>query len=119
MSTTKHVRRSVSLPTPIAKQVERMAKSQRLSDNRVLVELIELGIEARKQKEKAFFELAERFRAARDPQQAKRLGNELGRLVFGEDEAYERAERQAAALLDRGFHLGGETRDGREESHER
>jgi len=83
MAATKHVRRSVSLPAPIAKQVDRMAKSQRLSDNRVLVELIELGIEVRKQKEKAFFELAERFRAASDPEQAKRLGDELGRLVFG------------------------------------
>jgi hypothetical protein len=81
---TKQVRRSVSLPAPIAKQVDRMAKAQRLSDNRVLVELIELGIEARKQKEKAFFELAERFRNASDPDQAKQLGNELGRLVFGE-----------------------------------
>lgn len=49
-----------------------------------LIELIELGIEARKQKEKAFFELAERFRAESNPQQAKRLGDELGRLVFGE-----------------------------------
>ena len=117
--TTKHVRRSVSLPAPIAKQVERMAKSQRLSDNRVLVELIELGIEARKQKEKAFFELAERFRAASDPQQAKRLGVELGRLVFGEEEAYERAQRQATVLLDRGFHLGGVIRSGRDEWHER
>ncbi len=84
MPTTKHVRRSVSLPAPIAKQVDRLAKSQRLSDNRVLVELIELGIEARKQKEKEFFELAERFRAADDPDQAKRLGDELGRMVFGE-----------------------------------
>lgn len=84
MPATKHVRRSVSLPAPIAKQVDRMAKSQRLSDNRVLVELIELGIEARKQKEKAFFDLAERFRATSDPEQAKRLGDELGRLVFGE-----------------------------------
>ncbi|MGC9988228.1 MAG: hypothetical protein ABSC07_06535 [Terriglobales bacterium] len=61
-----------------------MAKSQRLSDNRVLVELIELGIEARKQKEKAFFELAERFRGANDPDEAKQLGDQLGRLVFGE-----------------------------------
>jgi hypothetical protein len=61
-----------------------MAKSQRLSDNRVLVELIELGIETRKQKEKAFFELAERFRSASDPAAAKQLGDELGRLVFGE-----------------------------------
>jgi hypothetical protein len=84
MPASKHVRRSVSLPIPIARQVERIAKTGRLSDNRVLVELIELGIEARKQKEKAFFELAERFRAASDPQQAERLGDELGRFVFGE-----------------------------------
>jgi hypothetical protein len=84
MPSTKHVRRSVSLPATIAKQVDRLAKSQRLSDNRVLVELIELGIEARRQKEKEFFELAERFRAADDPEQARRLGDELGRMVFGE-----------------------------------
>jgi len=84
MQVTKHVRRSISIPLPVAKQVERMAKNQRLSDNRVLVELIELGIEARKQKEKVFFDLAERFRSASDPDQAKQLGDELGRLVFGE-----------------------------------
>lgn len=84
MQNTKQVRRSVSLPTQIAKQVERVAKNRRLSDNRVLVELIELGLEAQKQREKAFFELAERFRAARDPQQAKQMGDELGRMVFGE-----------------------------------
>jgi hypothetical protein len=61
-----------------------MAKAQRLSDNRVLVELIELGIEARKQKEKAFFDKAERFRSANDPDEAKQLGDELGRMVFDE-----------------------------------
>jgi hypothetical protein len=59
-----------------------MAKSQRLSDNRVLVELIELGIEARKQREKAFFELAERFRNATDPEEVKRLGDKMGLMVF-------------------------------------
>jgi predicted NAD-dependent protein-ADP-ribosyltransferase YbiA (DUF1768 family) len=61
-----------------------MAKRRRLSENRVLVELIEQGMEARKEKERAFFDLAERFRAASDPAQAKALGEELGRLVFGE-----------------------------------
>jgi hypothetical protein len=61
-----------------------MAKQRRLSDNRVLVELIEQGIEARKRKERAFFELAERFREERDPEQVKRLGDALGRMVFGE-----------------------------------
>ncbi len=80
----KHVRRSVTLPPKIARQVETLARERDLSDNRVLVELIEQGIEARKQKEKAFFQLAERFRAADDPEQVKQLGNQLGRFVFGE-----------------------------------
>ena len=79
----KHVRRSVTLPAKIAKQVEAFAKERDLSDNRVLVELIEQGIEARQQKEKAFFQLAERFRAADDPEQVKQLGDQLGRFAFG------------------------------------
>ena len=82
--TGKLVRRSVTLPRTVAKQIETMAKKRRLSDNRVLVELIEQGIEARREKEKAFFELAERFRTATDPEQVKRLGDELGRFVFGD-----------------------------------
>jgi hypothetical protein len=82
MPASKQVRRSVSLPAAVARQVERIAKAQRLSDNRVLVELIELGIEARKEKEKAFFELAERFRNASDPDDARRLGDQLGLFVF-------------------------------------
>jgi hypothetical protein len=40
-------------------------------------------------------------------------------ILIGEEEAYERAERQAAALLDQGFHLGGVIRAGRDEWHER
>ena len=47
------------------------------------MELIELGIEASKQKEKAFFERAERFRASKDSEEAKQLGDRLGRFVFG------------------------------------
>jgi len=80
----KHVRRSVTLPPKIARQVEALARERDLSDNRVLIELIEQGIEARQQKEKAFFQLAERFRAADDPEQVKQLGDQLGRFVFGE-----------------------------------
>jgi hypothetical protein len=79
-----NVRRSIALPPEVAKQVDILAKRRRLSDNRVLVELIELGIEAGKQKEKAFFELAERFRAANEPGEVKELGDALGRFVFGE-----------------------------------
>jgi hypothetical protein len=84
MPASKQVRRSITLPLQVAKQVDNMAKRRRLSDNRVLVELIEEGIEAQKKKEKAFFELAERFRAAKDPEEIKRLGDNLGRFVFGD-----------------------------------
>jgi predicted DNA-binding ribbon-helix-helix protein len=84
VSSVRRVRRSVSLPAKIAKQVETIAQQRDLSDNRVLVELIEQGIEASRQKEKAFSELAERFRTASDSEQVKQLGDELGRFVFGE-----------------------------------
>lgn len=46
------------------------------------------------------------------------VAQEIESLV-GEDEAYERAERQATELLDRGFHMGGLVRASRDELHER
>ena len=46
------------------------------------------------------------------------LAKEIEFLV-GEEEAYERAERQAVALLDKGFRMGGMIRAGRDELHER
>ena len=50
----------------------------------MLVELIENGIEAERRKEQQFFELAQRFREATDPKEVKRLGDELGRMIFGD-----------------------------------
>ena len=79
----KTVRQSVSLPAKLASQVRTMAKSKRLSATRMLVELIENGIEAEKRKQQEFFDLAERFRNESNPDAAKRLGDELGRMVFG------------------------------------
>jgi uncharacterized protein DUF6364 len=40
-------------------------------------------------------------------------------ILIGEEEAYENAKRQALALLDKGFDLGGEIRASRDELHER
>ena len=79
----KTVRQSVTLPARVAAQVRTIAKRRCLSASRVLVELLEEGIQSRKQKEKAFFELARRFRAAAEPDEVSRLGNELGKMMFG------------------------------------
>ncbi len=81
--TNKMVRQSVSLPLNVAVQVRSLAKTRRLSANRMLVELIENGMEAEKRKQQEFLGLAERFRSATDPKEVKRLGDQLGRMVFG------------------------------------
>ena len=79
----KTVRQSITLPVKMATQVRTMAKSRRLSATRMLVELIENGLEAEKRKQLEFFDLAERFRNERDPEEIKRLGSQLGRMAFG------------------------------------
>jgi hypothetical protein len=82
-SPNKTVRQSVSLPAKIATQVRSLARHRKVSSNRILVELIENGLAAEKRRELEFFELAEKFREASDPLEAKRLGDKLGQLVFG------------------------------------
>ena len=77
------VRQSVTLPSSVAVQVRSLAKTRRLSANRILVELIESGMQAEKRKQQEFFALAERFRAATDPEDVQRLGDQMGRMVFG------------------------------------
>src|SRR5260370_33872422 len=78
----KAVRQSVSLPLRLAKQVGSLAKSRKLSKNRMLLELIENGIDAEKRRQQQFFALAERFRNEQDPEAADLLGRDTGRLVF-------------------------------------
>lgn len=80
----KPVRQSVSLPPRIARRVKSLAKSSRTSANRILVELIESGLEVREQERKRFFDLADRLASARDPQEQSRLKEELARMTFGE-----------------------------------
>ena len=57
----KNIRQSVSLPSVTARRVRTLAKQQRTSANRVLVDLIETGLQAREREKLAFFDLAERL----------------------------------------------------------
>ena len=82
-ASNKIVRQSVGLPAETARRVRSLAKKRRLSANRIIVELVEEGIEAQKRKPREFFELAERFRTATDPKVVERLGDDLGRMIFG------------------------------------
>ncbi len=78
------IRQSVSLPASTAKRVRAMAKARRTSANRVLVDLIETGLEAKEAEKARFLDLAQRFKQAADPRESERLRQELARLTFGE-----------------------------------
>ena len=45
--------------------------------------LLRQGIEPKKITQLKFFKLAERFRKTTNPKQTKRLGDALGRMIFG------------------------------------
>jgi hypothetical protein len=80
----KLIRQSVSLPARVARQVKSLAKTSKTSANRVIVELIETGIEARGQERKRFLDLADRLAHSSDAEDQKRLKAELARMTFGE-----------------------------------
>jgi predicted DNA-binding protein len=80
----KTVRQSVSLPAGVARRVKSLATTSRTSANRVIIELIESGLEAREREKTHFFEVADRLARSRDAGDQKRLKNELARMTFGE-----------------------------------
>jgi metal-responsive CopG/Arc/MetJ family transcriptional regulator len=78
------LRRSVSLPSQVARRVEAIAKRERTSSSRVIVELIESGLEAREREKTEFFELADRLVNSSDPSEQAKLKKELARRTFGD-----------------------------------
>ena len=80
----KAVRQSVSLPSGVARRVQALAKRRRTSANRVIVELIETGLEAREREKRTFFELADRLAHSSDASEQRHLKEELARMTFGD-----------------------------------
>ena len=78
------VRQSVTLPPAVARRVQSLAKSNRTSASRILVKLIESGLEARENEKRRFLELADRLTRTDDPEEQHRLKEDLARMTFGE-----------------------------------
>lgn len=79
----KTVRRSISLAADTDAEVQKLARRQRQSANRVLESLIETGLAAKEAEKRLFFELAERLRTTRDPAELRQVKDELARMTFG------------------------------------
>jgi ParB-like chromosome segregation protein Spo0J len=80
----KPIRQSVSLPPRIARRVKALARTKKTSASRVVVDLIEAGLEAREREKNLFFELADRLARSPDAAEQKRLKEDLARMTFGD-----------------------------------
>jgi len=80
----KNVRQSVSLPAPLAKRVRRIAETRKASANRVILDLIEAGLESKESEKERFFALTNRLSESGDPAERQRIKKELARITFGE-----------------------------------
>lgn len=82
-TTLKAVRQSVSLPLPLAKRVKALAKNRNVSSNRILVELVETGLQSKEEEKGRFLELADRLTKSNNPQEQRDLKEQLARMTFG------------------------------------
>jgi len=81
---SKTVRRSLALPSRIAKRVKALAKHQGTSPSHVLLDLIELGLHSREQEQQRFHQLAERLQTSASPEERQQVKKELARMTFEE-----------------------------------
>ena len=82
--TEKAIRKSVTLPSQVAKRVSALAKSQKVSSNRILVDLVEAGLRSKEEEKRRFFELANRLSTSTNVKEQQEIKEQLARMTFGE-----------------------------------
>ena len=83
-ATERSVRQSVSIPTGMARRVRALAKTRKTSANRVLVDLIEAGLQSKEAEKERFFSLVNQLTESRNVAERQRLKEELARMTFGD-----------------------------------
>ena len=76
-------RQTIALPARTARRVKALARAKDMSTTKLLARLVEQGLGAEEAQRARFLDLAGKFRSAADGDEAERLGDELGRMVFG------------------------------------
>jgi hypothetical protein len=80
---SKPIRQTVTLSAPTARKVRAVAHASKTSTSKTLTALIESGLHAREREKQEFLDLADRLSRARDPEEQRRLKDELARRTFG------------------------------------
>ncbi len=79
----KPLRQSVTLPSPVAWKVKRIAKTSRVSTSRVIADLVQTGLRAQEQERRHFSTLVDRLAGAKNANEKAAIKAELARLTFG------------------------------------
>lgn len=74
---------SVALTKDIYDELAARAAEKELSLNRTILQVIRAGLEAERQSKERLSEMLRRYRECTDPQEAERLGDDLGAMIFG------------------------------------
>jgi hypothetical protein len=82
--TSKVLRQTVTLSAPVARKVRAVAQAGKVSTSKAIAALVESGLHAREQERREFLELADRLSRSRNPDEQRRVKDELARRTFGE-----------------------------------
>jgi hypothetical protein len=80
----RSIRKSVSIPAGIDKRVRAIASTRKASANRVLVDLIEAGLQSKEAEKERFFALTNRLVESTDAAERERIKKELACMTFGD-----------------------------------
>ena len=83
-SPSRPLRQTVTLPAPVARKVRAVAQASKTSTSKAIAALVESGLQAREQERREFLELADRLSRSRDPEEQRRVKDELARRTFGD-----------------------------------
>jgi hypothetical protein len=83
-ATSKALRQTVTLTAPVARKVRAVAQASKVSTSKAIAALVESGLQAREQERREFLELADRLSRSRDPDEQRRVKDELARRTFGD-----------------------------------
>jgi len=74
---------TIRLTPELSTEISARAKETGLSVNRAVLQLLRAGIESERNKKLRLEDLLRRYRESQDPEETKRLSDELGAMIFG------------------------------------
>ncbi|HEY7392474.1 MAG TPA: hypothetical protein VH640_28395 [Bryobacteraceae bacterium] len=74
---------SVALTPDIHEEIRLRAEENNLSINRTILQLLRSGINAEREKKQRLDGMLRAYRECQDPEETRRLADELGAMIFG------------------------------------